>query len=188
MTMLPFSSVQAYPTTTVVKTTWPGDNESAIESRCLSLKQLLNSPVKQSLVLGSSSSSYREGKQCMFLQGEDQTPAKASVCQPVIGAVAPFLEGNGSCHGMLYDSDCALSLLSSPLLYTSGIGSSNTVQPRSVLSVRSLGPSHQNYVIEPMGSVVADGRDTRVHGTGMFHMDSGESSESEAPQTLPFHW
>ncbi|KAE8697395.1 SUMO-activating enzyme 1A isoform 1 [Hibiscus syriacus] len=162
--MLPFSSVIAYPTTTVVKTTWLEVNESSTESRCLNPKQLLNSLVKQSLVLGSSSGNYKEGKQYMFLQGEDQTPAKASVFQPVIGAVAPFLEGNGSCHSMLCDSDCAVSLLSSPLLHTFGIGSSNTVQP-TFPSVRSLGPSHQNYVIEPMGSVVANGRETAVHGT-----------------------
>ncbi|KAK8703076.1 hypothetical protein V6N13_021406 [Hibiscus sabdariffa] len=196
--MLPFSSLQVYPTTTVVKTTWPGVNKSASESRCLnpSPKQSLNSPVKQNLVLGTSSSNYREGKQCMFLQGEDQTLAKASVCQPVLGAVAPFLEGNGSCHSMLCDSlttqvrdsDCALSLLSSPLSHTSGIGSSNMVQPQLFPLVQSLGSSLQSYGIEPMGSVVANGRETTVHGSRMFHMESGESSGSEAPQALPFHW
>ncbi|GMI67342.1 SQUAMOSA PROMOTER-BINDING PROTEIN LIKE 13, SQUAMOSA PROMOTER-BINDING PROTEIN LIKE 13B [Hibiscus trionum] len=137
--MLPFSGLQVFPTTTVVKT-WPGVNKSAAESRCLNPKQSLNSPVKQNLVLGSSSSNYREG--------------------------------NGSCNSMLCDSltnqvrdsDCALSLLSSPLSHTSGIGSSNMVQPQSFPLLQSLGPSLQNY------------------------MDSGESSGSEAPQTLPFHW
>ncbi|GMJ04902.1 SQUAMOSA PROMOTER-BINDING PROTEIN LIKE 13, SQUAMOSA PROMOTER-BINDING PROTEIN LIKE 13B [Hibiscus trionum] len=184
--MLPFSSLQVYPSTAVVKATWPGVNDSMIESRCLNP----HSPAKQSLVLGSSSSNYREGKQCTFLHGEDQTPAKASVCQPVLGAVAPFLEGNVSCHSMLcdrlttqvQDSDCALSLLSSPLSHTSGIGSSNMVQPQPFPLVQSLGPSLQNYVIEPMGSVIANvSETTTVPG-------SGESSGSEAPQTLPFRW
>ncbi|KAL4351410.1 hypothetical protein GQ457_06G036440 [Hibiscus cannabinus] len=191
--MLPFSSLQVYPSTDVVKTNWPRVNHSVIESRCFNPKQPMHSPAKQNLVLGSSSSNYREGKQCTFLQGEDQTPAKAFVCQPVLGAVVPLLEGNVSCHSMLCDrlttkvedSDCALSLLSSPLSHTSGIGSSNMVQPQAF----PLGPSLQNYGIEPMGSVIANFSETRaVHGSGMFQKDSGESSGSEAPQTLPFHW
>ncbi|KAK8710794.1 hypothetical protein V6N13_146104 [Hibiscus sabdariffa] len=192
--MLPFSSLQVYPSTDVVKTNWPRVNDSVIESRCFNP---MHSPAKQNLVLGSSSSNYREGKQCTFLQGEDQTPAKAFVCQPVLGAVVPLLEGNVSCHSMLcdrlttqvQDSDCALSLLSSPLSHTSGIGSSNMVQPQSFPLVQSLGPSLQNYGIEPMGSVIANFSETRaVHVSGMFQKDSGESSGSEAPQTLPFHW
>ncbi|XP_039005171.1 squamosa promoter-binding-like protein 13A [Hibiscus syriacus] len=187
--MLPFSGLQVYPSTSVVKATWPRANDSVAEACCLNPKQPINSPAKQNLVLGSPSSNYREGKQCMLLQGEDQTPVKASVCQPVLGAVAAFSEGNGSCHSLLRDgltpqvrdSDCALSLLSSPLSHTPGIGSSNTVQ--------SLGPSLQNYIIEPMGSVIANvSTTTTVHGAGMFHLDSGESSGSEAPRTLPFHW
>ncbi|XP_039011662.1 squamosa promoter-binding-like protein 13A isoform X2 [Hibiscus syriacus] len=195
--MLPFSSLQVYTSTAVVKATWPGVNNSVAESRCLNPKQPINSPAKQNLVLGSSSSNYREGKQCTFLQGEDQTPVKASVCQPVLGDVAPFSEGNGSCHSLLcdrltpqvQDSDCALSLLSTPLSHTSGMGSSNTVQPQSFPSVQSMGPSLRNYIIEPMGSVIANvSATTTVHGSGMFHLDSGESSGSEAPPTLPFHW
>ncbi|TYG43759.1 hypothetical protein ES288_D11G044100v1 [Gossypium darwinii] len=185
--MLPFSGLQVYPSTSVVKTTWP-------ESRYLNLKQ---PPAKQNLLLGSSSSNYREGKQqCSFLQGKNQTPAKASICQPVLGGVAPFSEGNGGCQSMLCDrlttqvrdSDCALSLLSSPLLHTSGIGLSNMVQPQSFPLVQSLGPSLQDHIIEPMGSVIANGRETTVHGSGMFHMGSGGSSASEPPENLGFNW
>ncbi|NP_001313991.1 squamosa promoter-binding-like protein 13A [Gossypium hirsutum] len=185
--MLPFSGLQVYPSTSVVKTTWP-------ESRYLNLKQ---PPAKQNLLLGSSSSNYREGKQqCSFLQGKNQTPAKASICQPVLGGVAPFSEGNGGCRSMLCDrlttqvrdSDCALSLLSSPLLHTSGIGLSNMVQPQSFPLVQSLGPSLQDHIIEPMGSVIANGRETTVHGSGMFHMGSGGSSASEPPENLGFNW
>ncbi|GMI67343.1 SQUAMOSA PROMOTER-BINDING PROTEIN LIKE 13, SQUAMOSA PROMOTER-BINDING PROTEIN LIKE 13B [Hibiscus trionum] len=131
--MLPFSGLQVFPTTTVVKT-WPGVNKSAAESRCLNPKQSLNSPVKQNLVLGSSSSNYREGKQCMFLQGEDQTPAKASVCSRFLGLLRLSWKAMGAAI------------------------------PQSFPLLQSLGPSLQNY------------------------MDSGESSGSEAPQTLPFHW
>ncbi|MBA0652233.1 hypothetical protein Goklo_019504 [Gossypium klotzschianum] len=185
--MLPFSGLQVYPSTSVVKTTWP-------ESRYLNLKQ---PPAKQNLLLGSSSSNYREGKQqCSFLQGKNQTPAKASICQPVLGGVAPFSEGNGGCQSMLCDrlttqvrdSDCALSLLSSPLLHTSGIGLSNMVQPQSFPLVQSLDPSLQDHIIEPMGSVIANGRETTVHGSGIFHMGSGGSSASEPPENLGFHW
>ena len=199
--MLSFSSMHVYPSTTVVKPTWPGVNNSETESRHLNQQQQLHSPEKQNLVLGSSSSNYRGGKQFTFLQGENnalqsQTPSEASVFQPLLRA-APFSEGSGGSHSRfcdrlttpVQDSDCALSLLSSPQKQTSGIGLSNMVQPHSFPSVQPLGPSLQNHIIEPMDSVViANGRDTAVHCPGMFHMGSGGSSGREAPQTLPFHW
>ncbi|EOY22518.1 hypothetical protein QUC31_007778 [Theobroma cacao] len=199
--MSPFSNLQVYPSTTVVKPTWPGVTNSETDSRHLNQQQQLHSPEKRNLVLGSSSSNYRGGKQFMFLQGENNTPQnqtlpEASVCQPLLRAT-PFSEGSGGSHTMfcdrsttpVQDSDCALSLLSSPQTQTSGISLSSMVQPRSFPLVQPLGPSLQNHIIEPMDSVVvANGRDTAVHCPGMFHMGSGGSSGNEAPQTLPFHW
>ncbi|XWS60246.1 hypothetical protein CRYUN_Cryun07bG0019600 [Craigia yunnanensis] len=199
--MLSFSSLHVYPSTTVVKPTWPGVINSETESRHLNQQQQLDTPEKQNLVLGSSSSNYRGGKQFTFLQGENktlqnQTPPDASVCQPLLRA-APFSEGGGVRHSMfcdrltttVQDSDCTLSLLSSPQTQTSGISLSNMVQSHSFPLLQPLGPSLQNHIVEPMGSVVvSNGRDTTVHCTGMFHMGSGGSCESEAPQTLPFHW
>ncbi|XWS37100.1 hypothetical protein CRYUN_Cryun19dG0014000 [Craigia yunnanensis] len=198
--MLPFSSLHVYPSTTVVKATWPGVTNSETESRHLNQQQQLHSPEKQNLVLGSSSSNYRGGKQFTFLQGENntlqsQTPSESSVFQLLLRA-APFSEGSGGSHSMfcdrlttpVQDSDCALSLLSSSPVQTSGISLSNMVQPHSFPLVQPLGPSLQNHIIEPMDSVVANGRDTEVHCPGMFHIGSGGSPGSEAPQTLPFHW
>ncbi|XVF54709.1 hypothetical protein PTKIN_Ptkin05aG0203100 [Pterospermum kingtungense] len=203
--MLQFSSLQVYPSATVVKPTWLGvtNSETETEPRHLNQQQQLHSLEKQNLVLASSSSNYRVGKQFTFLQGENnntQTPAEASVCQSLLRA-APFSEGNGGCHSMfsdrlttapVQDSDCALSLLSSAPTLTSGISLSNMVQqPHSfpLVQVQPLGPSLQNHIIEPMDSVVvANGRDSAVHCPGTFHMGSGGSSGSEAPQTLPFHW
>lgn len=198
---LPFSSLHVYPSTTVVKPTCLGVATSETEPGHLNQQQQLHSVQKQNLVLGSSSSNYRVGKQFAFLQGDNntlhsQTPPEASVCQPLLRA-APFSEGSGGSHSMfcdrlttpVQDSDCALSLLSSPRTQTSGISLSNMVQPHSFPLVQPLGPSVQNHIIEPMDSVVvANGRDTAVHCPGMFHMGSGGSSGSEAPQTLPFHW
>lgn len=198
---LPFSSLHVYPSTTVVKPTWLGVATSETEPGHLNQQQQLHSVQKQNLVLGSSSSNYRVGKQFAFLQGDNntlhsQTPPEASVCQPLLRA-APFSEGSGGSHSMfcdrlttpVQDSDCALSLLSSPRTQTSGISLSTMVQPHSFPLVQPLGPSVQNHIIEPMDSVVvANGRDTAVHCPGMFHMGSGGSSGSEAPQTLPFHW
>ncbi|XWS47793.1 hypothetical protein CRYUN_Cryun13aG0015600 [Craigia yunnanensis] len=198
--MLPFSSLHVYPSTTVVKPTWPGVTNSETESRHLNQQQQLHSPEKQNLVLGSSSSNYRGGKQFTFLQGENktlqnQTPPETSVCQPLL-RTAPFSEGSVVRHSMLcdrlttpvQDSDCALSLLSSPQTQTSGISLSNMVQPHSFPLVQPLGPSLQNHIIEPMDSVVDNGRDTTVHCPGMLHMGSVGSSGNEAPQTLPFQW
>ncbi|XP_022776224.1 squamosa promoter-binding-like protein 13A [Durio zibethinus] len=197
--MLPLSSLHVYPSTTVVKPTWPGVANSETKSRLLNQQQQLHSPGKQNLILGSSSSNYR-GKQFTFLQGENitlqsQTPPEASVCQPLLRAV-PFSEGSGGSHSMfcdrlttpVQDSDCALSLLSSPQTQTSGISLRNMVQPHSFPLVQPLGPSLQNRVLEPMDSVVANGRDPVVHCPTTFHMGSGGSSGSEAPQTLPLHW
>ncbi|XVE54469.1 hypothetical protein DITRI_Ditri03aG0083700 [Diplodiscus trichospermus] len=199
--MLPFSSLHVYPSTTVVKPTWPGVTISETESRHLNQPQQLHSPEKQNLFLGSSSSNYGGGKQLTFLQGENNTlqnqaPPETSVCQPLL-RVASFSEGSGGSHSMFcdrlttpfQDSDCALSLLSSPRTQTSGISLSNMVQPHAFPLVQPIGPSLQNHIVEPMDSlVVANGRDTAVHCPATFRMGSGGSSASEAPQTLPFHW
>ncbi|XVF49587.1 hypothetical protein PTKIN_Ptkin04bG0024800 [Pterospermum kingtungense] len=176
--MLQFSSLHVYPSTAVEKPTWPGVTNSETN---------LHSPEIRNLVVRSSSSNCREGKQFTFLQVEDktlhnQTDPEASVC-----------------HGMFYDklatttqdSDCALSLLSSPQSQTSGISLCNMVmvQPHSFTSMQPLSPSLQNHIIEPMDSVaVSNAMDATVRCPGMFNMGSGGSSGSEAPQTFPFHW
>ncbi|XP_022738129.1 squamosa promoter-binding-like protein 13A [Durio zibethinus] len=195
--MSPFSSLHVYPPTTVVKPAWPGVTNSGTESRHLNQQQQLHSPENPNLVLASSPSNYRGGKQFTFLQGENntlqnQTPSETSLCQPLLRA-APFSEGSGGSHSMfcdrlttpVQDSDRALSLLSSPQV--SGVSLSNLVQPHLFTSVQPLGASLQNQIIEAVDSAGV-GRDTTVHCPGMFHMGSGESSGSEAPQTLPFHW
>ncbi|OMP07708.1 Transcription factor, SBP-box [Corchorus olitorius] len=200
--MLQFSSLHVYPSTNVVKPTWPGVTNSQTDSRHLNQQQQLYSHEKQNLVVGSSSSNYRAGKQFTFLEGDNNTPQNqtlpaTSICQPLLRP-EPFSEGSGgSSHNMfsdrlatpVQDSDCALSLLSSPRTQTSGISLSSMVQPQSFPLVQPLGPSLQNHVTEPMDSVVvANGRDQTVHCPGMFHIGSGGSSGTEASQTLPFHW
>lgn len=89
----------------------------------------------------------------------------------------------------IHDSDCALSLLSSPQTQTSEIGLRHIVQPNSISLVQPLGPSIHGNSLEPIDSVlVSNGSDADVHCPGMFQMGSDGSQGNEAPQTLPFRW
>lgn len=89
----------------------------------------------------------------------------------------------------IHDSDCALSLLSSPQIQTSEIGLRHIVQPNSISLLQPVGPSLHGNSLEPIDSVlVSNGRGADVHCPGMFHMGSDGSRGNEAPQTLPFYW
>lgn len=190
-----------YPSATVVNPTWAGVVNSEADARHYNQHQHLNLPDKQNLFLGSSPSSYKGGKPFTFLQGDSpklNSPSspKVSVSQPLLRTVA-LSERSGGSHNMFRDrsatrdSDCALSLLSSPPTqsHTSGISLSQIVQPSSLPLVQSLGTSLHNHSIEPMESVlVASGRNINVHCPGMFHLGSDESTANDAPQTIPFQW
>ncbi|KAK3183164.1 hypothetical protein Dsin_030450 [Dipteronia sinensis] len=200
--LIPFSSSHVYPSTNVVNPTWAGVVNTEADVRHYNQLQHSNLPDKQNLFLGSSASSYKGGKQFTFLQGynpslNNQPAPEVSVCQPLLRTVA-LLERSGSSHSMFRDrltsrdSDCALSLLSSPQTQASGISLSHMVQPSSISLVQSLGPGLHNHSLDPMESVlVTSGRDANHvhHCPGMFPIESDESSASEAHQTtIPFQW
>ncbi|KAK9278734.1 hypothetical protein L1049_028449 [Liquidambar formosana] len=204
--LFPFSTSQIYSTTSAVSPTWVGAGAfKAVEDAGLynqhSQLHLLD---KQNPFSGSSSStsSYRGGKQFAFLQGDNyatlgnHTAPQASVCQPLLKSIASSQSGGGSgkmiCDRLatqLPDSDCALSLLSSPPMHTSGISLGHMMQPNSIPLAQPLGQSLHYNSLEPMDSVlVSNASNTSVHCQGMFDMGSEESCGNEAPQTLPFYW
>ncbi|PQM36666.1 squamosa promoter-binding-like protein 13A [Prunus yedoensis var. nudiflora] len=218
--LLPFSSSLVYPSTTVVNPTWAGvvkaEADTSLHNQHLQLPLI----DKQNMFLGSStstSSSYKGGKQFSLFQSSplhNQTSHHgASVCQPLLNTISFAETGGGAkskvfCDRLttqIHDSDCALSLLSSPQTQqTSEIGLRHMVQqPNSIsLMQQRLGPGslHGNNGIEPMDSVlVSNGSEANVHCPGMFHMGSDGSlgnnqhqhqhqHQHQAPQTLPFQW
>lgn len=201
--LIPFSSSHVYPSTTVMSPPWAGVLNNARDARLHNQQQQLQLLDKEKLFLGSSpsTSSYIGGKQISFLQGgstilHNQSTLEAPVCQPLLRTVA--LTESGGARSKIYgdrlttqvhESDCALSLLSSPQSQTSGLALSRIVHPNSVSLEQPLGPSVHGHSLEPMDSVlISSGSDPNVHCQGMFHMGLGESQANETPQTLPFHW
>lgn len=197
--LLPFSSSHMYPSATVVKPTWTGVVNTEADARRYNEHHRLNLPDERNLFLQSPSSSYKTGKQFTFLQGDNptfnsQTSSEASVSQPLLGT-ANLSDRSGASHNGFHDrsttqdSDCALSLLSSPTTQTSGISLSQMMPPSSMPLVRSLGTSLHNHSVEPMESVlVSSDQDDNVHCPGVFHLGYDGSAASDTPQTIPFHW
>lgn len=148
--------------------------------------------LEKHLHLGSSSGFYKGGKQLTFFQGEhpsvgNHMNSEVPVCQPLAS------------HGckMFYDrltnqvleSDCALSLLSSPQTQSPGISTSHMVQPNSVPLAQPSGPSLHYNDNQPVDSVlVSNASVADIHCPGMFHVGSDGSPANEAPQKLPFFW
>lgn len=195
---MPFSSSHVYPSTPVVNPAWSGVVNTEAEARHYNLHQQIHVPDKQNIFLGSSPSSYKGGKQFPFLQCDNpslnnQTPPEASVCQPLLRAIALSESSGSSSHGMFCDrfhnSDCALSLLSSTQTHASR---NHIVLPNSVPQAQPIHPTLHDHRLESMDSVlVSSGRvadDVRCP-TGMFQMPStGGSSGNKDPRTLPFNW
>ena len=198
---MPFSSSHVYPSTNVVNAAWAGVLNPAADARLHNQQQQLQLMDEQKLFLRSSpsTSSFIGGKQLSFLHGGSTTlnnhsSHEAPVCRPLLRTIA--LTESGGARTKMYcdrltsrvqDSDCALSLLSSPQSQTSRLGF--TAHPNSVSLVHPLGPSLHGNSLEPMDSVlVSSGSDSNVHCQAMFHMGSDGSQANGTPQTLPFHW
>ncbi|XP_062169957.1 squamosa promoter-binding-like protein 13A [Alnus glutinosa] len=201
--LIPFSSSHVYPSTNVVSASWAGVLNSAADARLHNQQQQLQLIDEQKLFLRSSpsTSSFIGGKQLPFLQGgsttlNNQSSLEAPVCRPLLRSIA--LTESGGARTKMYcdrlttqvqDSDCALSLLSSPQSQTSRLGFTHIAHPNSVSLVQPLGPSLHGNSLEPMDSVlVSSGSDSNVHCQAMFHMGSDGSQANGTPQTLPFHW
>ncbi|KAA8542098.1 hypothetical protein F0562_023250 [Nyssa sinensis] len=200
--LFPFSSPQVYPTATVATPVWAGVVKAEQDAKLYKQQPHLHQLHKQNSFPGSTSGSYKGGgKQFDFLHGanlglSNQTVPEASVCQPLLKSVASSESGGGNremfCNGLstqILNSDCALSLLSSAPVQTSGISMSHMVPPDSIPLAHPLVPSLHYNSLEPMDSViVSNASETELHCQGMFHMGPGASSGNETPQTLPFYW
>lgn len=202
---MPFSSSHVYPSTNMVSPAWAGVLNTAADARLHNQQQQLQLLDKEKLFLGSSpstsSTNYMGGKQLSFLQGgstilNNQSSLEAPECQPLLRTIA--LSESGGARSKMYgdrlttrvhDSDCALSLLSSPQSQSSGLALGHMVHPNSVSLVQPLDSSLNGNNLEPMESVlISNGSDSNIHCQGMFHMASEESPANETPQTFPFHW
>ncbi|XP_050257612.1 squamosa promoter-binding-like protein 13A [Quercus robur] len=199
-----FSGTHVYPSTTVMSPAWTGVLNTAADARLPNQQQQLQLLDKQKPYIGSSpsTSSYiGGGKQLSFLQNgsttlNNQLSLEAPVCQPLLRTIAS--EGDRARSKMycdrltarVHDSDCALSLLSSPQSQSSGLNLSHVMHPNSASLVQPLGPSlHGDSTLEPMDSVlVSNGSGNNVHCQGMFLMGSDGSQGNQTPQNLPFHW
>ncbi|VAI34258.1 unnamed protein product [Triticum turgidum subsp. durum] len=179
---------------------------------------------------GSSSSYSKEGRRFPFLHEGDQmsfsTGAPAleipPVCQPLLKAVAPppppppessssnKMFSDGQLTHVL-DSDCALSLLSSPA-NSSSVDVSRMVRPSehipSVPNLQQFGSSSwfacsqassaatgfaafpggmDGEQLNAGGALVPSSNDNEMNCHGIFHVGADGSSEGTSP-SLPFSW
>ncbi|KAK4747320.1 hypothetical protein SAY87_026357 [Trapa incisa] len=147
-----------------------------------------------SLIPGSSSGIYGEGgeKQSPLLQGHQTDLESSSFSQPLHTESGGWNSRNNDMFydGMLplqvQDSDCALSLLSSPQMQTTRVGMMRPLIPPGLLG----GGNHTQGLV-PVDSVLVSSHGSEAniecHG-GMFHMGSHGPTGNEASQTLPFRW
>ncbi|XP_010249063.1 PREDICTED: squamosa promoter-binding-like protein 18 [Nelumbo nucifera] len=207
---LPFTTTQMFPTA-VVSPPWSGVVKTEEDTTPYNRHQQLHFIDRQNTFTGSFSHSYR-GKQFPFLQSNDVTlinrmPPESSVCQPLLNSIASS-ESEGSrkmfSDGLtrVLDSDCALSLLSSPPMQTSGISLNHVVQPDPipiaqplvpVLQYSGVGryPCSQGVEDEQASVLVPDASDVdALHCHGVIHLgsESDGSTQNGGPQTLPFSW
>ncbi|XP_062199981.1 squamosa promoter-binding-like protein 18 isoform X2 [Phragmites australis] len=177
---------------------------------------------------GSTSTYSKEGRRFPFLQDGDQVSfstgvatleAATTVCQPLVKTVAPPPESSSSnkifSDGLtpVLDSDCALSLLSSPA-NSSSVDVSRIVQPTEHIPMaQPLVPNLQHFGSTPswfacsqvssggaagftcpsmeseqLNTVLvpsSDGNEMNYHG--IFHVGGEGSSDGTSP-SLPFSW
>ncbi|KAL5717492.1 hypothetical protein ACHQM5_010482 [Ranunculus cassubicifolius] len=200
--MLPFANTQVRPTTNVVGPTWKAvvKTEEDTLQYDLSSSASLHYIDRQNPFSGSFSGSFnKREKQFPFLAPPvlgHRTVGETSVCQPLLNTISSgrkmFSDG---LNRVVLDSDCALSLLSSPPTQSSGINMSHLVQPTDSIPIaqplvqgmqyNNLGGYHHHHQQpngEPMGAVLlSDANDPGIHWTDV-------SSQSGVQQRLPFSW
>ncbi|XP_061373772.1 squamosa promoter-binding-like protein 13A [Gastrolobium bilobum] len=199
--LLPFSSSHVYPSTAVVNPAWGGGVVTScadVRLQCHNQHQQVHLVEKQDLFLGSSQTSYNEGKQVAFIQGDHNqnthVPPATSLSQTFF-RTSPFSESGGLRCKMFCDSitssvhdssSCALSLLSSPQTHNPGNGLNQMVNTHSSL-MQPLGLSlHDNN----LGSVdpVLGPNGSDHHCSSMYNIGSNGSQGNEAPLLFPFQW
>ncbi|XVE92096.1 hypothetical protein REPUB_Repub01dG0067800 [Reevesia pubescens] len=186
---LPFSSPQIFATTAITSS-WMGAVKVETDSE-------LNFSSRNSLFPGSSSHNYKGEKQFSFLQSASASLPGVSVCQLLLDG-NPSSNNGGSSRKMfsnglnqVFDSNRALSLLSSQPAETREIGLSPMVQsgPASSL-IPNLQYNGLGMEGEQLGTVlVSDGSsNANLNGHEMFRTGHPGSSASGTHQTLSFSW
>ncbi|KAI3832805.1 hypothetical protein MKX03_026566 [Papaver bracteatum] len=213
--ILPFANPQVFPSTTVTSPSWHAVVKTEEETITDSNHLQSHYANRQNLFPGSFSRTNKEGKQFPFLQvnehGNQMVP-EVSSCQPLINNVAACSENISSTSRKFFsdgltrvlDSDCALSLLSSPpSQQRSGSSLSHVVQSDSIpmsqplitdleqYNQQGLGRYHQQSQQgmggETIGSVlVSHATDAELNCQGLFHM--GPNGNGSSQNGIPFSW
>ncbi|XP_038893774.1 squamosa promoter-binding-like protein 13A [Benincasa hispida] len=206
--LLPFTSSQVFPSTTVSSHGWSsGVSDGATDPAVHHNRNpQLNFLEKQSLFVEasdqSSNNNYKASQPLGFLHGGPTT------CQPLLRTINTLPDngdGGSERNKMIYDrfkigvseSDCALSLLSSP---QTQIQSDHQLQQQRNVAISMLHPlTHPNTFDTSDSSSGQIPNDIHHHHpppppphaalnfSGIFGISS-DNSGNQSPSTLPFHW
>ncbi|KAF6148441.1 hypothetical protein GIB67_038796 [Kingdonia uniflora] len=201
--LIPFANPQVLPSTSVGSATWTGVIKTEEDSTYYNCRPSLHYGDRQNSFSGTFSRTYKGGeKQFPFMPVHNsslgsRTAPEASVCQPLLNTIASSESGRTSrklfSDGLsrVLDSDCALSLLSSPSSQTSRINMGHLVHPDNIPIAQPLVQSMNynglgnNYQSHGMGS---SANDSDIHCQGLFHLGSDGSSQDTVHHGLPFSW
>ncbi|XP_050207156.1 squamosa promoter-binding-like protein 16 isoform X2 [Mercurialis annua] len=163
--------------TSAASSGWVGTVKPENDPMLYANQSSINFSSGKNLFPGSMSNSYRGGKQFPFSQctSSSSVPGE-SICQ------TEFPDG----ANRVIDSNCALSLLSSPpQTETREISPmSHMVHPNLNLAAQSLNFSNLGMESGAVNSV----SNANLHGHEMFQIGPDGSSASDSHQTLSFSW
>ncbi|OWM89780.1 squamosa promoter-binding-like protein 16 [Punica granatum] len=203
---VPVSSSQIFPASALGACPWAGavksENDPVLYSSSSSSSshpQQLNVSDRKMLFSASSPHGYRPQFQFPFMPGNKDVTGGTSVCEPTLSP-NPVSGNNSGCSsqkmlpsclvGALSNSECALSLLSSPLpaaAHQKGVGTTMQFDPQEP-SHSSMPALHYNRVGtgEPTSSFLAS--PGSLHGMFRSGQDESSASGSQSHHTPSFTW
>lgn len=184
--VLPFSS-----STAMVNSAWSSGLITSCESGRLHIHnqhQQVHVVDKQDHFLGSTATTYEEGKQLQFLHNDNNNPSLHSQTTPLLRTSSKMF--CDSLATSVHESPCALSLLSSSQTHTPDNGLNQMVQqPHSMSLMQPLGLSlHGNNSFESMEGVLVPNGSESDHCSSLYNMGSDGSQGNDAPQLFPYQW
>ncbi|KAK6922431.1 SBP domain [Dillenia turbinata] len=206
--MLPFDYPQIFGTN-VAMSSWAGTVKAEPEAMLQSNQHQYNFLERQNSFVGSLSPSYKGGKHFPFLQeGTSSQSAVPVVSSCQIPLTSNFSSSNcGSSRkifsddlNQVMDSDCALSLLSSPAAETVELGMRHVVQSDPNTLAQPLFSSiHYNCLnhqyncshgmeIEPSVSAASEGSASDLQPQAIFDVGQEGPTTGMPHQMLPFSW
>ncbi|XP_058781266.1 squamosa promoter-binding-like protein 13A [Vicia villosa] len=190
--LLPFSS-----STAMVNSPWSNGLISSCESGMLHIhNQHQQVPVldKQDLFLGSTATSYGEGKQLQFLHTDNNIPSLHNPNTSLL-RTSNKMFCDSLTNSSVNESPCALSLLSSSQTHTPENGLNQMVQQQqqthSMSLMQPLGLSlhgNNNNSFESMDRVLVPNGSESDHCSSLYNLASDGSQGNEAPQLFPYQW